>query len=66
MRDDLDDTIPTPDYAVVDEANPNPPAPAPLSDAPPGGGMHADGAVDASGLMLRADGTVAPSKVMGG
>lgn len=61
---ELDDTIPTPGYTVVDEADPNPRAGAvSLPDAPPGGGMHAEGAVNEFGQMLRPDGTPAPTKL---
>lgn len=62
-HDGYDDSIPTPDAVVTDEADPNP-EDGGLNDAPPAGINHAEGAVDDAGNMLNADGDVIAPKVV--
>jgi hypothetical protein len=61
---EYDDTIPTPQDAAEDPAqDPDPADVDSAGDAPPAGEQPAaDGAVDAEGVPLRADGTPARDK----
>lgn len=59
-HDGYDDTIPTPEVVVTEEANPNP-EDGSLDDTPPAGYQFAEGAVDDGGNALGADGEILPT-----
>lgn len=62
-HDGYDDSIPTPDVVVTDEADPNP-QDGSLEDAPPAGYHFAEGAVDEDGRPLNEEGgVIAPKEV---
>jgi hypothetical protein len=58
-HDGYDESIPTPDVVITDEADPNP-EDGSLDDTPPAGYQFVQGAVDDSGNALDADGEILP------